>query len=208
VRSRAPDAPNLRPPKPESNLTPDGFNLLLATLDADREEAGRRYEEMRKGLVCFFEWRGGIFAEDHADETINRVARKLEAGETIRDPLTYVHGVARMLLLEIFKQREKERFALLNRPEALRTKAPSMEELAATEAQFECLEGCMAKLPAESKEFMKQYYHGEKQIKIETRKALAEQLGIPLNALRLRARRLRGKLEECILACLKAKSSE
>lgn len=189
-------------------MTPDGFNLLLAALDADRESAGRKYEEMRKGLVGFFEWRAGLFAEDHADETLNRVARKLAAGETIRDPFTYVHGVARMLLLETFKQREKERVALSRMPGPVRTPAPGAEETDTTEGQFECLENCMGRLPVESKEFMKQYYYGEKRIKIESRNRLAGKLGIPLNALRLRARRLREKLEICILACLDAQTDK
>jgi hypothetical protein len=34
------------------------------------------------------------------DETFNRVTRKLEDGETIRDLPTYCYGVARMVLLQ------------------------------------------------------------------------------------------------------------
>jgi len=34
------------------------------------------------------------------DETFNRVTRRLEEGETIRDLPTYCHGVARMVFLQ------------------------------------------------------------------------------------------------------------
>ena len=34
------------------------------------------------------------------DETFNRVTRKLEGGETIRDLPAYCHGVARLVFLQ------------------------------------------------------------------------------------------------------------
>ena len=46
-----------------------------------------------------------------ADETINRVAKKLDRGEEFRDLYTYVYGVARMLVLEIQKESAKQRAA-------------------------------------------------------------------------------------------------
>ena len=192
-------------------MTPAGFNLLLAALDADRDAAGRKYEDLRQGLICFFRWRGGMFAEDHADETINRVARKLAAGETIRDPLTYVHGVARLLLLEVFKERERERQAWERGPRLATSTLPQTEEfddIDDMEERLECLRACLAELPAESRDFMKQYYSGAKGIKIENRRRLAARLRIPINALRLRARRLRSKLEICIEACLTKGTSQ
>jgi hypothetical protein len=47
-----------------------------------------------------------------------------------------------------------------------------------------------------------QYYQEEKRAKIEHRKRLAERLGIELNALRIRAYRIRAELYECIRLCL------
>lgn len=183
---------------------------MLAALDADRDTAGRKYEDLRQGLICFFRWRGGLFAEDHADETINRLAGKLEAGETIRDPLTYVHGIARLLLLEVFKKRDSERRAWERGPQPEKSTPPyaAVDDPDDLEERLECLRTCLAGLTPESREFMKQYYSGVKGIKIENRSRLAAQLRIPLNALRLRARRLRGKLEICIEACLTKSTSQ
>ena len=79
-------------------LNQEAFERLLACLDDDRERAGELYNKIRGKLISYFECRDCPFPEDHADETINRVARKLESDEEIRDPVTYVYGVARLLL--------------------------------------------------------------------------------------------------------------
>ena len=185
------------------SLTPEAFDKFLASLDQDRERAGEKYEQIRSGLVCFFEWRACSFPEDHADETINRVARKIERGDQISDPFTYVYGVARMLLLEIFRERERERVAYVNLPLPTQPSPADEEEQDDTELRLDCLKGCLEALPSEHRDFISQYYQGEKRAKIENRQKLAGQLRIPLNALRLRARRLREKLEVCVDECVK-----
>jgi DNA-directed RNA polymerase specialized sigma24 family protein len=74
------------------------------------------------------------------------------------------------------------------------------------EREYACLEECMDKLPSNSRGLVLQYYQEEKHAKIDRRKQLAEQLGIPLNALRIRACRIRMNLHECVLQCLQQKA--
>src|SRR5215510_12590312 len=93
-------------------LTQDAFDKLLTSLDEDRDTAGEKYLEIRNNLIRFFEWRGSPFPEDHADETINRIAKKISEGEEIRNPASYYIGVARMLLLEINRERGRQQQAL------------------------------------------------------------------------------------------------
>src|SRR5215510_14316765 len=93
-------------------LTQEAFDRLLASLGEDREVAGERYVEIRKNLVRFFEWRGSAFPEDHADETINRIAKRISDGEEIRNPGSYCLGVARLLLLEKSGERARHQQAL------------------------------------------------------------------------------------------------
>ncbi len=188
-------------------LTEDALGKLLAALDGDRERAGEKYEQLRRGLVYFFECRGCTFPEDHADETINRVARKLAGGEEIRDPFSYVYGVARLLLLEVFKRRDRERAAFAHLPAPV-VAAHDGEEDEEAEAQLRCLRRCLDSLPAESRVFIMSYYQGEKRAKIASRQRLAEALKIPPNALRLRARRVREKLETCVAHCLKKQEGD
>lgn len=184
------------------SLTPEAFSKFLSSLDPDRERAGLKYEQIHSGLVSFFEWRECLFPEDHADETINRVVRKIDDGDQIRDPFTYVYGVARMVLLEVFKQRERDRVALVNLPPPSQPFRPDLEEQDNAGLRIDCLQRCLEGLPSEHRDFIVEYYQGEKRTKIEGRQKLAARMQIPLNALRLRARRLREKLEVCVDKCV------
>src|SRR5262249_26691970 len=134
--------------------------------------------------------------------TINRVARKIESGEIVRaqDPYSYFYGVARLVFMEVVRAREKERTAFDQAP----LLSPLSAEVDPLERHRECLEACLQKLPAESRALILQYHQGEKGVKITNRQRLAEQLQIPLNALRIRAHRIREQLETCVHHHLKS----
>src|ERR1051326_8598780 len=87
-----------------TTLTRESLEKFLNCLDEDWERAGEKYLTVRLSLIRFFEWRGCVFSEDHADETIDRVARRINQGEEIRNLRGYIVGVARFLLKEIIKQ--------------------------------------------------------------------------------------------------------
>lgn len=182
-------------------LTQEAFDKLLACLDPDREAAGVKYLEVRRNLTRFFEWRGCPFPEDHADETINRVAKRVSEGEEIRNPSAYFLGAARMLLLEIHKERAREHQAIAELTiDGAKRYEYEFEEI---EPRVECLRRCLKSLSEQERELILQYYHGEKSAKIEARKRLSERLGTSLNTLRMRALRLREKLFLCVADCLK-----
>ena len=179
-------------------LSQEAFDKLLLALDHDREQAGHKYEMLRQKLVKFFEWRGGHAPEDHADEVFNRVARKIERGEALRDLSTYSVGVARMMLLEMSHD-AKEGGAVRER-EALGLPGSGSHDPDAP--RLRCLEACLEKLPAQNRDLILEYYQREERGRIESRQKLADRLGIPLNALRIRAHRIRTGLEECVTDCL------
>lgn len=183
--------------RPRWALTQEAFDRLLASLGGDRESAGEHYLETRGKLVRFFEWRGCPFPEDHADETINRVARKLFEGEEILNPDGYCFGVARMLVLEINKERVRQETALKELP-VLTVASDQSDE---SEPRIDRLRRCLLKLSPEDRELILQYYHGEKSVKIDCRKKLAERLGVPVNTLRTRVLRIRENLRRCFENC-------
>lgn len=191
-------APGTAAPHRKWVLTQEAFDRLLMAFGADRDSAGEKYLEVRGNLMRFFEWRGCPFPEDHADETMNRVARKLAAGEAIQNPAAYCIGVARLLLLEINKGRVREQQAL---GEMVSSQAATGDE-SESEASIECLRVCLENLPAENRELIIEYYQGEKGTKIENRKRLTERFRVPVNTLRMRALRLREKLQACVEQCL------
>ena len=59
-------------------------------------------------------------------------------------------------------------------------------------------------LPPKDLDLIGGYYQGETSVKIHNRRSLAAKLGVPLNALRIRALRIRERLEACVEGCLKA----
>jgi DNA-directed RNA polymerase specialized sigma24 family protein len=183
-------------PQKKWNLTQEAFDRFLACLDQDREVAGALYLKIRSKLITYFQCRDCPFPEDYADETINRVVRKIET-EGIRDPATYVYGVARMLLLEIAKQRSRHDAAL----EHLSRSEPAPEEPDDHDLRVECFRQCLQSLSPENREMITQYYEGERRVKIENRSRLAERLSISGAALRIRACRIRDSLEKCIARC-------
>lgn len=179
-------------------LTQEDFDRLLLWLNREsREEAGRKYEEIRCRLIKIFSCRGCTESDLLSDETINRVTKKLREieGDWTGDPALYFYGVAQRVHLEYLRKRPH-------------TVVPQMPLAATVETEdtdeddFECLEHCMQRLPPPKRELLERYYQEDGQAKIDNRKRLAEQLGIALNALRIRAHRIRLSVQECVQDCL------
>jgi hypothetical protein len=76
--------------------------LNLSRLDADRERAGLKYEELRLKLISYFYRKQCMASDELADETLNRVARSIVEEEKILDeePPVYCYRVARLVFLE------------------------------------------------------------------------------------------------------------
>ncbi|HTD24465.1 MAG TPA: sigma-70 family RNA polymerase sigma factor [Terriglobales bacterium] len=184
-------------------LTKEALEKLLTCLDEDRERAGEKYQTLRTGLARFFEWRGCAFPEDHADEAIDRVARKIAQGEEIRNIQSYVTAVARFVSMEVVKEREKHQAAL-----SLLPRDPVRQEPVDEDTRLECVRRCLQALAPESSQLIIAYYQDDGRNKIAVRKKLAQQLGISPHTLRMRLQRLRSKLEECVVDCLRANPAE
>jgi RNA polymerase sigma factor (sigma-70 family) len=191
-------------------LTGEAFDKMLAELHPDIERAGEQYEKIRRKLVKLFEWRGCVHAEECVDETFNRVAKKICEGASIRsdDPYSYFYGVALNVLREYWRSAEQtaktikevaQIQSLSIDPEDLLLR--EMEQIE-QERLLECLNRCLQKLPPESLHLITRYHQEEGSPNKARRKELAKSLGIPLNALRIRAYRIRAAIEECVEKCL------
>ena len=179
----------------------EDFDKLLAWLHRDREQAGRKYEEIRESLVKIFSWRGYYDAEDLADEVVNRVAAKTQglADHYVGDPALYFYGVAKKILLE--RERREQPHPLDETMKAPDTATQPEEDLEAARRD-ECLQKCLRELDADDRMLILAYYQKSKQAKIDYRKALAGQFGLNTNALRVKVFRIRAHLKKCIKQCL------
>ena len=173
------------------DLTRESLDALLGSLDPDREKAGVRYEEIRRRLLRFFAWRGCAAPEELADETINRVARQLAGGLSLHaDPYAYFCGVARLVNLETVRRDAREQKAL----DAQARTPPEPED--DTDPRLDHLRHCLQLLSASQQTLVLRYHQGEQ--RIQDRKHLCRELGIEMNALRIRVHRLRRRIETCI----------
>ena len=132
-------------------MSHESYEALLCWLDADREQAGIKYEQIKTGLIKFFTGRGHCEAEDLADETINRVISRLHevSNQVTGERSRYFYGVARKVQLEY-----------------LRRKFPQQPPQAGTdsdqvELEYRCLEKCISKLSPENRALVLRYYEAD-----------------------------------------------
>ncbi|HEY7387390.1 MAG TPA: hypothetical protein VH640_02700 [Bryobacteraceae bacterium] len=166
------------------SLSGEAFDRLLLALDPDREAASHKYEALRRKLIDLFAWERSESPEDLADETLNRLARRVSEGTDIPNVDRYAYGIARLLLQEEAR--------------AHRTRAAALRDLrlvagtAPDSGMLDRIRQCLAALPEQSRELLVRYY-------TEDRAKLAQDQGISLNALRNRVLRLRQQVYDRVM---------
>jgi len=190
--------------KKEWVLTQDAFDTLLGWLDPERERAGTKYEAIRTRLIKIFTCRSCPEAELLADETINRVTSKVEeiSPGYVGDPSLYFYAVAQKVHLEYIRKVHTQQSPISVETADNLLSKPPVSPVEDFEPEYRCLELCLERLPQENRQLVERYYQQEKQAKIDHRKLLATELGIALNALRIRAHRIRLGLRQCVRDCL------
>jgi DNA-directed RNA polymerase specialized sigma24 family protein len=160
------------------------FNELLSWLDPDPEAAGRRYELIRHKLITLFTCRGCMFPDELADETINRVTRKMPQIKPryVGSPARYFYGVAKKVYQEYLRREHVQKLLPISFDKE------DLEDL------FRPLDYALSKLEQADRELVLSYYQEDGHTKIEHRKALAKQMGLNRNTLRLRIYRIKSEI--------------
>jgi len=187
--------------------TPEEFQRFLSWLDEGVDSGGERYVEMRRRLASYFGRKRCQSPDDLADETLTRVARRLEEEGSITDstPARYCYIVARFVFLEYIRGADRHRTALDEARGAAAQAIPVAPGIdrAEDERWLEQLDRCLQHLSVHDRGLILEYYAGDDQERIGRRRALAARLRLTLNALSIRACRIRDTLE----ACLNSKST-
>lgn len=195
-------------PQKEWALTKQALNKLFLQINPDLEIAAEQYSGIYQRLIKFFECQDCNFAEDCADETVNRVIRKIDEGENIAPENLgkYFYGVARNVLREYWRKKQPESLEdlppSLSNSLALEIPENKVEKQIQKEQQLECLEACLQKMNQPDKALIFEYYQKVGRDGIETREKIAQSIGIPISNLRVKMHRLREKLEQCVNNCL------
>ena len=180
------------------DLTERDLDRFLGRLGPDRVAAAAEYVKIRHKLADFFAWRGSPCPEDHADLTLDRIARRLDQGAPVEHLRGYAYGVARKVLLESARDEKRKHAAL----ESLRLQVTPEGESALKERRARCLKQCLSELPEASRALVVEYHQWREGSLFERRRLLAQRLGIAPGALRTRVHRIRVQLEECLERCL------
>jgi DNA-directed RNA polymerase specialized sigma24 family protein len=194
----------------QSSPTQSAFHRLLGWLDEGIDSGGEKYLEMRRRLVQYFDRKNCLCPDELADETLNRVARRLEeeGGITDTPPARYCYILARFVFLEYQRAPENRQVSLELQPQLDRSPDLAQSEAAIDRTKrLDCLDGCLEELKPEDQSIILEYYRGERRVKIQRRRDLAGKLGITPNALSIRACRIRNHLEECVTCCDKHDTS-
>jgi len=181
------------------HFTKEEFDRFLYWLDPNAETAGKKYEAIQSNLIILLTRRGCPEPEDLTDEAIDRVISQVQRGLADRyqgEPAAYFITVAYHLCDE---RRKLPALSVLP-PDPPAPPPPDSDR----ENMRVCLDQCLDKLSGANRSLVLRYYRENRQSKIDDRKKLAEELGIDLNALRIRVFRIRAKLAECIESCLGA----
>jgi DNA-directed RNA polymerase specialized sigma24 family protein len=181
-------------------LTQSSFQRLVSWLDENKEPTGERYVVIRRRLAQYFDRKNCSSPFELADETLNRVAKRLEEEGEITDstPSQFCFNTARYIFLESLRKREN------NEPlhEDFVNTPKFQDEGEWEQLRTNCLDKCLQALQSEDRLVILGYYQGERRMRIENRKLIAAKLGVSMNALTIRACRIRIKLESCIRKCL------
>ena len=192
------------------SLTGDAWDGFLSWLDDGSNSDGRSYLEMRQRLVAYFDRKNCRNPDDLADETLDRVARRLaeEGSIETETPAKYCYTVARFVFMESLRSKDAKSGTIeeISRNDELKIAAAGEDyERQEKEKMLSCLDKCSGGLETKNRELILRYYVGEERVKIENRRSLAAGLGISVNALSIRAFRIRDKLEACVRLCYSGK---
>jgi DNA-directed RNA polymerase specialized sigma24 family protein len=188
-----------------SAITATSFQQFLFQLDENAEAAAEKYNLLRRKLVKCLTWKGcpETEADSLADTVIDRVATKIGQGERIKSITAYSCEVMRFVWLEHIRRRKEFVTEDGEMPET--ATEPDIDVLKDPDLRMRCLRRCLVEVvPDESDRLLIVSYYdtegGEKNK--DVRKALAERLGLTTNTLKVKACRIRDRLEKCINECV------
>jgi len=188
----------------KTQISQEDFDNLLGWFSTDPDEAGKKYEEVRTGLIKYFYFRGCPESESLADETINRVAGKLV--NFTKDGnfklMTYFYSFASKIFLEDYSER-KRIAAKIEIIEKQYQKKVYLEKK--SNPAINCLEKCLAKHPDDERLLLLKYYSLEGREKMELRKKMAKEQEINMGLLHTKISRLKKIVRECLKNCLNDK---
>lgn len=177
------------------------FHLLLKLLDSDDEKAAEKYLLLQRKIIKIVIWKKytQTEAEEIADIVIDRIAQKIEKGEEIEDVNKFANVVLNYVLLEHNRKRKEDAVGD-DLPES-----PVLPDFKEKSLREHCLEKCLEDIITDEKDrylIVRYYDVDDNESNKDNRKILAEELELTGNNLKVKASRIRSRLEKCINECV------
>lgn len=136
-----------------------------------------------------------------ADEVLDRVGRRIEAGEEVREIGSYCFGAARNVYFEWLRNPRGRQVPLddLDRHPHVEPRVDGAED----SLLLFCMKQCLQTVAEERRELVREYFRGAGAERIRRREAIAERLGVNQAALYNRVSRLVDRLRQCKDDCLR-----
>ncbi len=180
-----------------SDTSRELFEKFLLWLSPDHELAIQKHSEIMKKMGKYFVRKGCFDAEELASETRMRVIKIVNGGQDYPNSDALFYSVAAKVWKEFAR---KPRTDPLPADDLLPMHRAEAED---KERQASCLERCLAQLPGPERDLITRYYEVRGRNNTDSRKLLIAEYGGE-NTLRVKAFRIRGKLRDCINACMDA----
>lgn len=182
--------------KSSSEHDKESFERFLKALSSGKDPSADLYHELRDKLVRYCALRGVIYADEAADEALDRVIKKLGEGTHVDNVTNYSYGVARLVVLERIRKQATHRDVIdtLGR-------SPQSDNSDGDNLLMEYLMECLKELDGDLRELILAYFSsgnssGKKGFRF--REAMAASRGITVNSLRLKVFRTKKVLGKCV----------
>jgi DNA-directed RNA polymerase specialized sigma24 family protein len=177
----------------EKEITREKFSRFLEWLSPDLDRAAEEYERLQFRLRTFFLHRRSSYADELADETINRVILKNPA-EIVENKFAYLYGVARNVYRESLRK-ERPQVDI----DEVTIAAPPPAEPSFSQ---ECLDKCLAELSDENRTLVLDYFSEARQAKIQLHRRISATLKTSQTGLRMKVMRIKKTLKSCVQECM------
>jgi DNA-directed RNA polymerase specialized sigma24 family protein len=175
--------------------TTEDTDRFLARLEPGCETSKQRYERVRHRLIKFFQWRACEDPANLADETVQRFFEKIRAGQEVTSdtPYGYVYAVASNVFREYLREIRKHKVIA----DMWLRRIPTPPD-----STIDCGKRCLEDLDPDKRSLLERYY-----LDSGDSEKLASELGLSLNALRLKVHRTKSQLRACYEDCLRRKGN-
>jgi DNA-directed RNA polymerase specialized sigma24 family protein len=195
------DEKTIEPPEKWS-LSQREMDQFLGLLDADPDEAARKYLFHRRRLEVYFRCRGHWAVEELTDRTLDTAARK-----SSKVPITnmggFIYGIARNI--------SRESRGDAGRAVPLENVLPTLPDRHADddpnrEMRLACLEECLKQMPPARSAILRDYYTHRGREKVADKKRLAKLHGVTVMNLAVVAFRARRELRDLVEDCTRRRT--